>query len=599
MNAVERDYEPWTRLAGPLTQPPPGPYAVQHRNLVTRDRRRLQAYTMLALAVVCEAVFLGWLLWPSHYPTADGSWLSWLGMAMVAGVGAVEVMRLVNVVTLVRATFNAADPVPVVPETGHRVAFLTTIVPGKEPVEMAERTLRAAKEIRYDGRLDIWLLDEGNDPEVRAMCARLGVNHFSRHGVPAWNQPRGKHKRKTKHGNYNAWFDAHGHAYDFWLSVDTDHVPAPEFAERLLGYFRDPDVAFVVGPQVYGQNYDNFVTKASESQQYLFHSVLQRAANRWDVPMFVGTNNAVRISALRDIDGLADSITEDAATSLVWHTSRNRRTGRRWKSVYTPDVLAVGEGPANWSDYFTQQNRWSRGTDEVILRTFHRFARKLGWRRGLHYALLMSYYPSAALSWVLGIASLGLYLVTGSSGVQVAASTWLMLYANAAVLQAGIYFWNRRYNVSPHEERGSSGVLGMFVSALCAPMYVVAFIDAVRGKNVPFEVTPKGSESAGDRWPVFRMNILWGLLLGGCFVASFPLGNDYPAMRLWAAMDIAICFLPALIWRFQVRARRAADRRRTPAALPAARPAVIDLRDAPADRAALPITTLQDAGVRR
>src|SRR3712207_8447405 len=80
--------------------------------------------------------------------------------------------------------------------------------------------------------------------------------------------------------------------------------------------------------QVYG-NYDNFVTRAAESQQYLFHSVLQRAANRFTTAMFVGTNNAVRLSALRAIGGLQDSITEDAATSIVWHASTNPETGAR------------------------------------------------------------------------------------------------------------------------------------------------------------------------------------------------------------------------------------------------------------------------------
>ena len=77
--------------------------------------------------------------------------------------------------------------------------------------------------------------------------------------------------------------------------------------------------------------------------------------------MFVGTNNAVRISALRAIGGLQDSITEDAATSIVWHAARNPETGARWKSVYTPDVLAVGEGPTTWRDFFTQQHRWACG----------------------------------------------------------------------------------------------------------------------------------------------------------------------------------------------------------------------------------------------
>ncbi|WP_432493714.1 glycosyltransferase family 2 protein [Kineococcus auxinigenes] len=568
--AAEYDYASHARLAGPLREPPPGPYTVQYQRILRRDGRRLPAAVLLALALLFQITFFVWMLLPSHWPTATGSWLYWLGVVLVGCVGVVELLRLVNVVMLVRTTAALTDPVPVRPEPGRRVAFITTIVPGKEPVEMAEETLLAAQRIRYDGPMDVWLLDEGNDPEVRAMCERIGVKHFSRHGVPEWNQEAGRHRRKTKHGNYNAWFDAHGHDYEFWLSVDTDHVPRPDFAERLLGYFRDPDVAFVVGPQVYGQNYDNFVTKASESQQYLFHGVLQRSANKWGVPMFVGTNNAVRLSALREIGGLADSITEDAATSLVWHTSRNLCTGRRWKSVYTPDVLSAGEGPGNWSDYFTQQNRWARGTDEVMVRTYWKFALQLGWKRALHYFLLMSYYPSAAITWVLGVLSLCAYLVTGASGVQVAASTWLVLYANAAVMQAGLYFWNRRYNVSPHEEQASTGALGMLVSIFCAPMYVVALVDAIRNRTVPFEVTPKGSESLGDRWVVFRQHVLWGLLLLGCLVASFPLHHDYPAMRLWTLLDVAVCFAPIVIWKVSTRRnRRAAARPGARAALPA------------------------------
>ena len=267
-----------------------------------------------------------------------------------------------NVGTLALATLNARDPVPVTPLPDRRVAFLTTMVPGKEPLEMVRRTLEAALKMRYEGRLDVWLLDEGDDPATCAVCAELGVRHFSRKGVLRWNQPSGPHKARTKHGNYNAWLDAHGDGYDFWVSVDTDHAPLPNMVERLVGYFRDPDVAFVVGPQVYG-NYDNVVTRGAESQQYMFHSVLQRAGNRLASAMFVGTSNAVRISALQAIGGLQDSITEDAATSVVWHAARNPETGARWKSVYTPDVLAVGEGPTTWRDFFTQQHRWACGAD--------------------------------------------------------------------------------------------------------------------------------------------------------------------------------------------------------------------------------------------
>ncbi|MGI4896108.1 MAG: glycosyltransferase family 2 protein [Janthinobacterium lividum] len=544
----EYDYERYATLAGPFEPVPDGvPYQVRFRRLVRRDGRRGQAVVIAFAAILFETAFLVWLLLPGHLPVDDGSWRYWLAMGLVVSVGAIELLRLVNVLTLTRATWLSADPVPVAPEPGTRVAFITTIVPGKEPLDMAERTLAAALRVRHDGVFDVWLLDEGNDPDVRAMCARLGVHHFSRKGVAAFNQPSGRNKARTKHGNYNAWLDENGDDYDFWVSVDTDHVPLPDFAERLLGYFRDSDVAFVVGPQVYG-NTHSLISRLAESQQYLFHGVLQRAANAHAAAMFVGTNNAVRLSALREIDGLADSITEDAATSLVWHSRRNHATGRRWKSVYTPDVLAVGEGPSSWSDYFTQQHRWARGTDEVLLRKFWRFVPRLPLGRALHYTLLMSYYPSAALSWILGSLNVVVYLTTGIGGLVVAANLWLMLYVNAAVLQVGIYFWNRRYNVSPHEEEGSSGIAGMYVSILSAPMYVSALIDAIRGRNVSFAVTPKGADGQADGFATFRRNNSWGLLLLGALLVSVLLGHDEPAMRGWAVLSVVTAFLPLATW---------------------------------------------------
>jgi hypothetical protein len=229
--------------------------------------------------VVIEIGFVLWLLNPAHHPDVEdaGSLVLAANVFVLGSVALIEGLRLVNVVSLSVASLLARDPVPVYPDPGLRVAFLSTIVPGKEPLEMVRATLVAARRIRYPGRLDVWLLDEGNDPEVRAMCRAEGIFHFSRKGRRKYNQVKGAFKAKTKHGNYNAWLDAHGHAYDVFCSVDPDHVPAPEYAERMLGYFRDPDVAYVVGPQCYA-NVDNFITKGAESQQFPFHSVIQRAA---------------------------------------------------------------------------------------------------------------------------------------------------------------------------------------------------------------------------------------------------------------------------------------------------------------------------------
>ncbi|MEU8968631.1 glycosyltransferase family 2 protein [Streptomyces monashensis] len=554
------DYEHYSRLAGPLTQPDPAkPYTVAYRSLLSQEPHRIRAALMLGAAPVLSLVLLFWLLRPAHwterdYPAYD--FLPALDVVMLVSIGLIEFFRCMNVLSNAHATLVARDPVPVVPESGTRVAFITTFVPGKEPLEMVTKTLEAAVRLRHRGLLHVWLLDEGDDPAVKEVCARLGVHHFTRKGVERWNRPTGPHRAKTKHGNYNAWLEAHGDAYDYFASVDTDHVPLPNYLERMLGYFRDPDVGFVIGPQVYG-NYDTFVTKAAESQQFLFHALIQRAGNRYGAPMFVGTSNAVRIRALKQIGGLYDSITEDMATGFEMHRAKNPATGRKWKSVYTPDVLAVGEGPNAWTDFFTQQLRWSRGTYETILKQYWKGLFTLGPGKLFNYTMMIIFYPMSALNWILAALSCALFLGLGASGVNIDPTVWLMLYGNASALQIGLYVWNRRHNVSPHEPEGSGGVAGMVMSALSAPIYARSLMDAVLRRKSTFVVTPKGESASPDTlFGTFRVHWFFILVFGGSLAAGFVFGHSHPAMTVWAALALLITASPILAWRYTLRQER-------------------------------------------
>ncbi|MFC9157660.1 glycosyltransferase family 2 protein [Streptomyces bauhiniae] len=555
------DYEHYSRLAGPLTQPPEGrPYTVRYRSLLAQEPHRVRAALMLGAAPLLSLVLLGWLLQPEHWTERDHpahGFLPALDTLMLVSIGLIEFFRCLNVLSNAHATLVARDPVPVVPEAGTRVAFLTSFVPGKEPLEMVTRTLEAAVRLRHRGLLHVWLLDEGDDPAVKEVCARLGVRHFSRKGVAKWNRPSGPHRAKTKHGNYNAWLDAHGDAYDFFASVDTDHVPLPNYLERMLGYFRDPDVGFVIGPQVYG-NYDTFVTKAAESQQFLFHALIQRAGNRYGAPMFVGTSNAVRIAALKQIGGLYDSITEDMATGFEMHRATNPATGRKWRSVYTPDVLAVGEGPNAWTDFFTQQLRWSRGTYETILKQYWRGFGTLPPGKLLNYTLMIVFYPMSALNWILAALSCALFLGLGASGVNIDPTVWLMLYGNASALQIGLYLWNRRHNVSPHEPEGSGGIAGMMMSALSAPVYARSLLDAVLRRRSGFVVTPKGDSASPDTlFGTFRIHWFFLAVFAGSLTAGFALDHAHPAMITWAVFALLITASPILVWGWSLRGERA------------------------------------------
>ncbi|MDK1473754.1 cellulose synthase catalytic subunit [Streptomyces sp. 549] len=590
------DYEHYSRLAGPLTQPDPNkPYRVKYRSLIGDEPHRIRAALLLAAAPLVSLGLFLWLMQPQHWTERDEGSVSdlvlKLDIVMLVAIGLIELFRTLNVLSNSHATLVARDPVPVVPESGTRVAFLTSFVPGKEPIEMVTKTLEAAVKIRHRGTMHVWLLDEGDDPEVKEVCRRLGVHHFSRKGVAKWNTAKGAFRAKTKHGNYNAWLDAHGDNYDFFAGVDTDHIPLPNYLERMLGYFRDPNIGFVIGPQVYG-NYDNFVTKAAESQQFLFHALIQRAGNFYGAPMFVGTSNAVRISAIKQIGGLYDSITEDMATGFEIHRTRNPATGKKWRSVYTPDVLAVGEGPNAWTDFFTQQLRWSRGTFETIIGQYWKGWYSLPVGKLFNYTMMIIFYPISALNWILAALSCALFLGLGASGVQIDPVIWMMLYGNASALQVGLYIWNRRHNVSPHEPEGSGGLAGMLMSALSAPIYARSLLDAVLRRKSKFVVTPKGDSASPDTlFGTFRIHLFFIAVFGGSLIGSFFLGHDHPAMITWASLALLITAAPIIGWQVTVRAekKRRRQQRRSARARPeqpAAEPAPQPDPSAPAHTAA-------------
>ena len=403
--AVRRAYARCSQITGELDFSPEP--AVRFRRVASAGERAALAL-LTGLNALTALVFIGWLLLPAHIPGSGvvgfGGWR--LGVARVAFcvVISVETIRLVQNVAVWLFASSMKDPVPKAPPRGLRIAMLTTIVPAKEPLDVLERTLRAMRQVRYRGQVDVWILDEGDDPAVRAMAERLGVHHFSRKGIPKYNQARGPYRARTKAGNHNAWRDNYERYYDVVAQMDPDHVPLPCFLERTIGYFRDPDVAFVVAPQVYGNMYENWVSHGASVQQYLFSGVVERGGNGLDAPLLIGTNHLYRPDAWHEIGGYQDSIIEDHLTSMRVQGTINPVTGQPWRGVYTPDVLAIGDGPESWTDYFNQQKRWAYGIWEILLKRKLRAGIRLRPRQRLLYGFVQFYYPSVGATVLLGTA---------------------------------------------------------------------------------------------------------------------------------------------------------------------------------------------------
>ncbi|SDY54351.1 Glycosyltransferase, catalytic subunit of cellulose synthase and poly-beta-1,6-N-acetylglucosamine synthase [Modestobacter sp. DSM 44400] len=532
--------EPST-IAGELQ---PSSSTVRYRSNLSRGQR-ITVTAMGGLHMALAAALVVFLILPANLPKLSSNpvvaAVAVAGLLMMVGLQVIAGLRSWS---LTYHTRVARDPIPMVAQPGQRVAVLTTIVPGKEPVELVMTTLRAMKRIRHDGLLDVWLLDEGNDPEVRRLCEAIGVKHFSRKGRAEWNTDTGPYRRKTKHGNHNSWRAEHEMDYDVVAQMDPDHVPYPHFLERTLGYFADPDTAFVVAPQVYGNLKQSFVARGAAESSYMFHGVVQRGGNGRQAPMLIGTNHLYRPTAFDQIGGYQDCIIEDHLTSIVLYTNTNPDTGNSWRGVYTPDILAVGEGPATYSDYFSQQKRWAYGVWEIVRQYSPRVLPKMGTKQQmLSFVALQLHYPITAPAWLFGVSVGAIYLVGGISVTQLPLHIWVTLLGSNLVLGFSLAQYLRRFNLAAHERR-SWGLAGMVLDTVTFPIYIAAALAQLAGRPLTYVVTAKGSAATGDTWRTFRPHMVWLAVSGGSIGAGLLLDHTNGSLMFWSAVTAAICLTP-------------------------------------------------------
>lgn len=260
------------------------------------------------------------------------------------------------------------------PKDASVAVFVPTI---NESVDMLRRTLLAAQRMRYAS--EVWLLDDGNREEMRALARELGCKYLAR-----------TENSHAKAGNLNNAL-AHTRA-EFIAIFDADHAPAPAFLEETLGFFADPRVAFVQTPQDF-YNLDSFQHRLDRhrslvwSEQTLFFRVIQAGKDRLNAAFFCGSCAVARRTALEDIGGFATgTVTEDIHTSLRLHK-------RGWRSVYYARSLAFGLAPATILPFLKQRLRWGQGAMQVWRQEGVLFTRGLSVPQRLSYlATMLAYF---------------------------------------------------------------------------------------------------------------------------------------------------------------------------------------------------------------
>src|SRR5688500_11856273 len=265
--------------------------------------------------------------------------------------------------------FHIEQPATRPAPPGLRVAVFTTSSPG-EPYDMFVRTLSALREVTYPHTT--YLLDDTRDPRFAELAKSMGATHLELVGYPG--AKAGKINEALKRTNE-----------EFILVLDPDHIPFPEFLDRVLGYFDDPSIGFVQVSQAYYNPPVSFVARAAAEQTYTFYGPIMHGMHGAGTTVAIGANCTFRRTALESIGGHGIGLAEDLVTSIRLHAAG-------WKSTYVPEVLSRGLVPEDLGSFYRQQLKWARGVYEVAFTELPRLAGKLAWRQRLSYLTIGTYY---------------------------------------------------------------------------------------------------------------------------------------------------------------------------------------------------------------
>lgn len=374
---------------------------------------------------------------------------------------------------------------------GEQVGVDVLITVYGEPIDVIRRTAEAAKAVR--GAHQTWILDDGKSDAVRDLAAGLGIGYVRRltnHGAKAGNVN-------------NALTVAKG---DFFVILDADFVPLPEFLEETVPFMVDANVAFVQTPQTYG-NMHNIISRGAGYMQTMFYRFIQPGRNEFNAAFCVGTNVLFRRAAVLDIGGMyTQSKSEDVWTSLMLHE-------RGWRSIFIQRTLAIGDAPDTIEAYTKQQLRWATGGFEILF-THNPFSprHKLTLdQRFMYFVTATFYLTGLAPGILLFVPALEIFFDLHPVDLQIGVGTWFLFYSGFYILQillATLTLGTFRWEV-------------LLLAANSFPIYFRALRNAWTGVDTKWHVTGATDKKSSAFNFIIPQVLMFVFLLGTSVVSAW------------------------------------------------------------------------------
>ena len=402
------------------------------------------------------------------------------------------------------------------------LADMDVLIPvcGEDP-EIVEATLRAALAIEHPHRTivlcDSRMAGFENWREIVELC--------NTYRVPCLLRSSGS---RGKAGNLNAALPHTGG--EFIVVLDADHVARPDLGDLLLGYFEDPQVAFVTSRQSFRLDGGDPLGH----QEALFYNSIQPAKDRDNAAFSCGSGVAYRRSAIEQLGGFSEwNLVEDLHTSYELHA-------RGWRSVYVRTPVSVGAAPATAAEMASQRLRWA--TDSLRMLFWDNPLRKRGLSlpQRLHYLHTTGWYLIATAHIVFLLSPIASILLGARLLVPGTESTYgllLLAYLGPVALMLAAHVgWRAALRTAQ-------------LQAFLAPVFGVAVVQALRAsprtraRGLHSGVTRKSQQRQMSWITTFQHTVL-ALLLISIGVSIARPGVASWAVVLWACVLAAALATP-------------------------------------------------------
>jgi len=288
------------------------------------------------------------------------------GLSLVATVASF-VLFLMELAALFLAssfTFESLDVIcrvkasrePPRPDHSHQPFVSLQIAAYNEPPDMLIETIKSLEAIDYPSFEVVVIDNNTTDPEawkpVEEYCAgRDRVTFVHAEGIEGFKS--GALNHLMQEGLLDPRTEIVG-------VVDADYLVDPAYLSNMVGYFADPQVAFVQSPQDYRQyEGDPYLTACYDAYKYFFATTMPSRNQRNSI-IFAGTMGLLRLDLLRQMGGWNEwCITEDAETSL-----RLLKAG--YDGIYVARSFGTGIMPLTFAAFKSQRFRWCFGGMQIL-----------------------------------------------------------------------------------------------------------------------------------------------------------------------------------------------------------------------------------------